>query len=172
MKKMHPVAVLIERVKAEENCTDADLVRRAKDFNQPISKSRWSQIVNDPIKYVSADQIATLTAALQRPAAMVVAAYLEALGYPLPPGSRVPLEVAIADDDRLSPDDRSHLLALLRSLLKARQRRTTKHAGTIDADEDLEDTKQPTELDTVLARGRRESQTTGAPNEEETGRTL
>ena len=140
MKKMHPVAVLIERVKAEEHCTDADLVRRARDFNQPISKARWSQILNDPVKYVSADQIATLTAALQRPASMIIAAYLEALGYPLPPASRVALEVAIADDGRLSSEDKSHLLALLRSLLRVKRGHGNRNAKTIDTNDDAEDT--------------------------------
>lgn len=119
---MHPVAVLIESVKAVEECSDVDLAARAASHGFTISKSRIAQIRNQPVKSVSPDNIATLAAALNVPPRRVIKAYLQAMGFDLDLSIETSVEDAIRADTRLSSDDKETLLALTRSFRGRRPR--------------------------------------------------
>lgn len=129
VRKLHPVGVLIEAVKAVEEWSDTDLVRRAEDAGYRISKSRISQMRTEPVRSVSPDNIAALTAALGVPTERVVRAYLEAMGFPLVEPSRFGVEEAIRADGRLSSDDKDSLLALLRVMRGRHGRKSIGGAG-------------------------------------------
>lgn len=133
VKKLHPVGVLIEAVKAVEEWSDTDLARRAEDAGYRISKSRISQMRTEPVKSVSPDNIATLSAALGVPADRVVRAYLDAMGFPLTEPSRFGTEEAIRADGRLSSEDKESLLALLR-VMRGRKPKTLTGTGGGDAE--------------------------------------
>jgi hypothetical protein len=121
-KKLHPVAVLIDSVKAVEECSDQDLVNRARARGHPTSKQNLSRIRTQPVVTVSAEQVAMLSDALRVPRERVVAAYLEAMGLPYREGGSVGTEDAIRADPRLSSDDKDVLLDLLRSMVKRRKK--------------------------------------------------
>lgn len=121
----HPIAVLIDSVKEVEQWSDPTLVANAEAGGYKISKSRISQLRNEPVQTVSADNIRTLAAALKVPEARVVDAYLEAMGFPVREQPQSGVEEAIRADGRLSTDDKDTLLTLVRSM----RRRTAQVGG-------------------------------------------
>jgi hypothetical protein len=92
-------------------------------------------MLND-IVFFGSKNVEALAAALDVPIERVVAAYLEAMGYPLPQ-VKITTERAIRLDERLSVDDRENLLALHRSMLRRRKLRQAveAEAASIEVEE-------------------------------------
>jgi hypothetical protein len=119
---MHAIARLVEQVRTKEGWSNAEMVRRAKRAGHPISEARWSQLMLNDIVFFGAKNVEALAAALDVPIERVVAAYLDAMGYPLPQ-VKIGTERAIRLDERLSVDDRENLLALHRSMVRRQKLR-------------------------------------------------
>lgn len=136
---MHAVARLIRRVMVRESWSMREIVRRATRAGHEVSNSRMSQIMREDIKLFGHDNVAVLVDALNEPPEAVLRAYIEAIGFELPANPKFTIENAIRLDERLTVDDKAHLNALLRSMLRRAKAREKEAADSRELDlEDLD----------------------------------
>jgi hypothetical protein len=121
--ELHALAELIDAARrADPRWSSFDLLaRRARARGHHVSRANLARIRNEHVKTFSAGQVLMLAAALDLPLTQVIRAYLEAMGLPYAEPRPASVESAVAADPRLSADDKTHLLALLDSMVDTAQ---------------------------------------------------
>lgn len=112
MTTRHPLAELIDSVKAANGWSDPQLVANARAKGYVLSKSNISRY-RQPVVSIKGDVIQALAAGLRVSPAQVAVAAMQSMGIQLPPYESTTPEQAIKLDISLSVRDKGALLALL-----------------------------------------------------------
>lgn len=119
-KPANAVGRLIEATKLKERqpFSDLDVAARAERAGHHVTTQNLSRLRNARKPTMSEYWIRTLSAGLDVSTDRVVDAYLETFGMGSLRSSKVTIETAIGEDERLSSADKHVLMDLLRSMLK------------------------------------------------------
>lgn len=114
MSPTHPLAQLIDSVKAANNWSDPDLVDNARRRGHDLTKSNISRFRNEnPVISIKGSIIEALADALGVSAGQVATAAIQSMGIALPVYDTPRVEQAIRVDPELSARDKEMLLSML-----------------------------------------------------------
>lgn len=125
MTTRHPLAELIDSVKAANGWSDPQLVANARAKGYVLSKSNISRY-RQPVVSIKGDVIQALAAGLRVSPAQVAVAAVQSMGIQLPAYDSITPEQAVRLDIGLSTRDKGALLALL-AQMRGTDMRTSSH---------------------------------------------
>jgi len=117
VKSKHALGALIEDTIERNHWTQESVVERARSQGFKMSTQNLSRIKNSPVTTLVPEQVRAVSAGLQLPVSVVLAAALESLGFTHEPSRQPGVEEAVKYDHRLSARDRRILTAVVTELL-------------------------------------------------------
>lgn len=100
--RAHPLAQLVDTVKADRGLSDEDIARHARRAGHQISKQHIANLrATDPLKSLVPSTLRALAAGLELPLARIVEAALPSAGLPTGPPSDWSIEAAVQADPEL-----------------------------------------------------------------------